>query len=415
MKNLLQSLLIITILSIASSCEITKEKRTEVLKEGTWRGVITMQGMELPFNFIVKKDSGNYKITLINSVEKIELDEVIVKNDSVFITLHIFDININAKIKGNKLEGFYRKNYLEGYELPFTATFDDEHTYSENPTSNNSKFDGKWQVKFTEPDGKTYPSIGLFDTNEEKSKGTFLTPLGDYRYLEGFTNGDEMLLSTFDGNHAFIFKATLINDSTLVGDFWSGKYWHETWTATKNAKASLPSDLELTYIKEGYEKIDFSFPDLEGNPISPTDEKYKNKVVLLQIFGTWCPNCMDETKFYADWYAKNKGRGVEIIALAYEQKDDFEYAKSRVTKMKERYQANYDFLIAGTSNKKAASKSLPMLNEIISFPTSIFIDRKGNVRRVHTGFTGPATGVYYEQFVEDFNDFMDQLLKENSN
>lgn len=415
MKNPLHYLLCIAIFSIVCSCNTAREKRIEILQEGNWRGAITMQGMELPFNFIVKKDSAYYSITLINGEEKIELNEVVVKNDSVFITLHIFDIDINAKINGNKLEGIYRKNYLENYELPFTATFNDKHTHQKNTRLKNQKFDGKWQVKFTEPDGKTYPSIGIFNTNEEKSKGTFLTPLGDYRYLEGFTNDNEMLLSTFDGNHAFIFKAELINDSTLTGDFWSGQSWHETWTASKNPKASLPSDLEATYLKEGYEKVDFSFPDLEENLVSPTDEKYKNKVVLLQIFGTWCPNCMDETKFYADWYSKNKDRGVEIIALAYEQKDDFEYAKSRVTKMKERYQADYDFVIAGTASKKAASKSLPMINEIISFPTSIFIDRKGNVRRIHTGFSGPATGVYYEQFVEDFNDFMNQLLAETSN
>ncbi len=415
MKHLLHILLTIATLSIFSSCHTTQEKEAAILQAGTWRGEITMQGMGLPFNFIVKKDSGNYKITLVNSIEKIELDEIVVKNDSVFITLHIFDIDIEAKINGNKLEGIYRKNYLEDYELPFTATFGDKYTRRENSEPENSKFDGKWQVQFTEPGGKTYPSIGIFNTTEEKLKGTFLTLLGDYRYLEGFTNGNGMLLSTFDGNHAFIFKAKLINDSTLMGDFWSGKSWHETWTATKNPKAALPSYLETTYLKEGYEKVDFSLPDLEGNLVSPTDKKYENKVVLLQIFGTWCPNCMDETKFYTNWYSKNKDRGVEIIALAYEQKDDFGYAKSRVIKMKERYQANYDFVIAGTSNKEAASKSLPMLNEIISFPTSIFIDRKGNVRRIHTGFTGPATGVYYEQFVEDFNDFMDQLLAETGN
>ncbi len=415
MKNLLWSLLIIAILSIASSCDTTKEKRIEVLKEGTWRGVITMQGTELPFNFIVKKDSSKYRITLINSEEKIVLDEVEVKNDSVFITLHIFDIDISAKITDNRLEGVYRKNYLENYVLPFTATFNNGYTYSENPISNNSKFDGKWEVKFTEPDGKIYPSIGVFNTTNKKLTGTFLTPLGDYRYLEGFVNDNKMLLSTFDGNHAFVFKATLINDSTLTGDFWSGQSWHESWTATKNPDVTLPSDLELTYLKDGYDQVEFSFPDLEGKLVSPADQKYKGKVMLLQIFGTWCPNCMDETKFYADWYAKNRDRGVEIIALAYEQKDDFEYAKERIIKMKKRFNADYDFVIAGTSNKEVASKSLPMLNQIISFPTSIIIDRKGKVRRIHTGFTSPATGIYYEQFVEDFNNFMDQLLKENSN
>jgi thiol-disulfide isomerase/thioredoxin len=155
---------------------------------------------------------------------------------------------------------------------------------------------------------------------------------------------------------------------------------------------------------------------LDGKPVSLKDEKYQNKVVILQIFGTWCPNCMDETKFYAQWYDKNKDKGVEIIGLAYENqkngKADFDYASERVLKMKEKLNANYDFVIAGTSSSKAASESLPMLNKVMSFPTSIIIDKKGKVRRIHTGFSGPATGKYYEEFVNDFNGFMHELLNE---
>ena len=46
---------------------------------------------------------------------------------------------------------------------------------------------------------------------------------------------------------------------------------------------------------------------------------------MLQLSGTWCPNCKDETKFLAPWYEKNKDRGVEIIGLAYEKKADRAY------------------------------------------------------------------------------------------
>jgi thiol-disulfide isomerase/thioredoxin len=169
---------------------------------------------------------------------------------------------------------------------------------------------------------------------------------------------------------------------------------------------------ELTYLKEGYDQIEFSFPGLDGKPVTLQDEKYQNKVVMLQIFGTWCPNCMDETKFYADWYDKNKDKGVEIIGLAYEAKDDFEYAKARVEKMKQKYNVGYDYVIAGIYDKEAAAKTLPMLNHVLSFPTTIFIDKKGKVRRIHTGFSGPATGKYYEEFVDEFNSFMNTLINE---
>ncbi len=175
----------------------------------------------------------------------------------------------------------------------------------------------------------------------------------------------------------------------------------------------LPDANSLTYLKEGYEQIDFSFPDLDGNLTSLKDEKYKDKIVILQIFGTWCPNCMDETRFLSEWYNKNRSQGVEIIGLAYEIKPEFEYARDRVLTMKEKLDVPYDFLIAGTSSTQSASESLPMLNKVMSFPTSIIIDKKGKVRRIHTGFSGPATGVYYEEFVDDFNQFMQELINES--
>jgi hypothetical protein len=103
---------------------------------------------------------------------------------------------------------------------------------------------------------------------------------------------------------------------------------------------------------------------------------------------------------------------VEIIGLAYERKDDFEYASSRIRKMKEKLAVPYEVLIAGTADKEAAAKTLPMLNHILSFPTTIFIDRKGAIRKIHTGFSGPGTGAYYTQFVEEFNTLMDKLLHE---
>jgi thiol-disulfide isomerase/thioredoxin len=168
----------------------------------------------------------------------------------------------------------------------------------------------------------------------------------------------------------------------------------------------------LTYLKEGFDKISFSFPDMEHNRISPSDEKYEGKVLILQIFGTWCPNCMDETKFLTQWYNDNHDRGVEILGLAYERKDDFDYASARVKKMKEKLGVPYDFVIAGTNDKEKAAETLPMLNKVIAFPTTIFIGKDGKVKHIRTGFEGPGTGIYYERFKERFNQIMGDLLAE---
>jgi thiol-disulfide isomerase/thioredoxin len=146
--------------------------------------------------------------------------------------------------------------------------------------------------------------------------------------------------------------------------------------------------------------------------ISSADERFKGKVVILQIFGTWCPNCMDETKFLSEWYNKNKDRGVEILGLAYERKDDFEYASDRVKKMKEKLDVPYDFVVAGTNDKLKAAETLPMLNKVLAFPTTIFIGKDGKVKHIRTGFEGPGTGIYYEQFKQRFNELINELLTE---
>jgi hypothetical protein len=123
---------------------------------------------------------------------------------------------------------------------------------------------------------------------------------------------------------------------------------------------------------------------------------------------------MDETKFLAPWYTENKERGVEIIGLAYERKPDFAYASARVKKMIDKLDVSYDFVVAGTDDKEKASQTLPMLNRVVAFPTTIFIGKDGKVKKIHTGFSGPGTGVYFEQFKEQFNQTINELLVEDT-
>ena len=405
-----KSILATAFLSLVfSSCE--KPLPEAGLKEGIWRGQITAQDNDIPFNFSVEKNEGVYSIDLINGDEKLKIDEVNILGDSLFFNMHIFDISIRAKMIGDSLKGSYTKNYADNYVLPFTAVYGKKGRF--DTLSSSDAFDGTWETRFIDEDGKETDAIGIFKAEDSILKGTFLTQTGDYRYLDGYTDKDTMHLYTFDGNHIYKFKAYKENDSMLKGEYWSGKTSYKTFVSVRNDSARLPDANTLTYLKEGYDKVEFSFPDLDGNLVRLDDEKYKGKVVILQIFGTWCPNCMDETRFYSDWYRKNSEQGVEIIGLAYEIKPDFDYARDRVLTMKTKLEVPYDFLIAGTSSTESASESLPMLNRVMSFPTSIIIDRKGKVRRIHTGFSGPATGVYYEEFVDEFNQFMKVLLEES--
>jgi thiol-disulfide isomerase/thioredoxin len=400
---------------IAFSCLLTAcTPSTPELKTGIWRGVLEIQGQELPFNFrIVKDSSGGYDAYLKNATEELLLDEVVFKNDSVDLVLHVFDAQLRASIRGDSLNGFFILNYRDNYRLPFKAAFGQDFRFA--PTENREvsiDFSGKYQVLFTN-ESDTTEAIGIVRQDGTYAEGSFVTPTGDYRFLEGGMFDDTLYLSTFDGNHSYLFKAYQENDSILQGDYWSGRSFHQTWTGIKKETPILPDAESLTYLKPGFEKLEFSFPDLNGNTVSLSDDRFKNKVVILQIFGTWCPNCMDETKFLSPWYNNNKDRGVEILGLAFERKPDFTYASERVKKMKVKWNVAYDFVIAGVDDKAKASETLPALNRIVAFPTTIFIGKDGNVKYIHTGFEGPGTGIYHEQFKQRFNEIVNELLSED--
>jgi thiol-disulfide isomerase/thioredoxin len=398
---------------LAASCSTEKEAANP-LKTGIWRATIEIQGQPLPFNFdLVRDDKGGYDLYIINAAERLLLDEITVNNDSIDIALHIFDANIKGKIKGDTIEGEFIKNYEKDYNIPFLAVYGQAYRFEKSKDQSNiPDFSGKYSVNFITEDDTTV-AVGIFNQVKDSVTGTFLTETGDYRYLQGNVSDGMMKLSTFDGNHAYLFTALKREDGRLSGEYYSGKTYMAFWDGYKDENAKLRDPESLTYLKPGFEKIEFNFPDVNGNPVSLTDEKYKGKVVILQMFGTWCPNCMDETKFLVPWYNENKHRGVEIIGLAYERKADFEYASTRVKKMIEKFQVPYDFVIAGTNDKAAAAETLPQLNKVVAFPTTIFIGKDGKVKKIHTGFTGPGTGIYYDQFVQHFNEIVNELLSDD--
>ncbi|HEY5744762.1 MAG TPA: TlpA disulfide reductase family protein [Chryseolinea sp.] len=403
----------LTLVSLAGC--LAKKETQQVLKTGTWRATIEIQGQPLPFNIDIEKDNADgYDVYLRNAEERLLLDEVTVTGDSVDIVLHVFDANIKARIKGDTLQGEFIKNYEKDYNLPFLAVYGQTHRFEKGLKQDSiPDFSGKYAVNFIHETDTTV-AVGIFKQIGDSVTGTFLTPTGDYRYLQGNVANGMLQLSTFDGNHAYIFTAIKTPDGKLMGEYYSGKTWMEFWEGQKNDNAALPDADKLTFLKEGYETVAFTFPDVTGKKVSLTDDKYKNKVVILQLFGTWCPNCMDETKFLAPWYKENQKRGVEIIGMAYERKPDFEYASSRVKKMAEKLDVTYDFVIGGTNDKALASETLPMLNAVVAFPTTIFIGKDGKVKKIHTGFSGPGTGLYYEQFVQHFNETVNELLREDA-
>jgi len=379
-----------------------------------WRGALDIKDAEIPFTFDWYTENGTPKMVMYNGAEAIEAKEVVLKGDSFEVQLPVFLSSIEGVVEGDKMHGMWMNHAKpKRYNLPFSATKGQQPRFSGSETP--ADFSGKWEVDFS-PDTKDhYKAIGIFEQDGSTVTGTFLTETGDYRFLEGAVRGQELFLSTFDGAHAFLFTAKL-TDGSIQGEFRSGKHWVEPWVASRNQQFELSNPDSLTYLVDGKGPFNFSVPDRDGNVVSLDNERYQGKVTIVQILGTWCPNCMDETAYLTQLYDAYHEKGLEIVGLCFERcqksEQDTEKAYAAMARMRSHMGVEYPFLLAGEASKGDALKLMPMLNKIISFPTTIFIDRTGTVRKIHTGFYGPGTGDYFKRYKEHTDEFVRALLME---
>ena len=395
---------------LLNSCK--KDKKVAI-SEGIWLAELEVMDNEiLPFNFELSKSaSGKYQLEIYNASEVIHVDEIEISNDSIIIKTPVFEGYIAGTFTDKSIKGQFIKESLDRI-VPFEAVYGEADRFKIN-NSSIENISGVWETEFEPNTDDAYIAKGIFTQRDDKVTGTFRTTTGDYRYLEGVVTGDSLKLSAFDGAHAFLFTAK-VTDSSLNGAFYSGNHSKELFVAKRNDAYELPSADSLTFIKDGYDKFAFSFPNEFGESISLEDERFKNKVVIVQIMGTWCPNCLDESKYYIDYLKKNNSSELEIVALAFEYAKTKEGAFKSIKRMKDRIGVEYPVLLAqfGSSDKEKAQQKLPMLNHVLSYPTSIFIDKKGNVRKIHTGFNGPATGEKFIEFKKEFEAFVKELQAE---
>ncbi len=422
---------------------------------GIWRGVLYLEGKDfqkiknstkdyqgkgdnyiagqLPFNFEVVYDGdpidGKFHIDIINGDERIRVDDIKLgrnrlkeRRDTMRVTLPIFHSYISAVIEDKVIEGYYFVPSKENYRIKFVAKHAQNYRFTELKKQPKSNVSGKWEVTFGAGTPDEEKAVGEFKQNAEHLTGTFMTETGDYRYLEGTiqereidgnASVDKLFLSCFDGSHTFLFEA-IVNKDEMNGAFWygipyKGKDAKTTWTAKRNPNASLRDPHSLTSTKNGATSLNFSFPSTEGKNVSPND--FNGKVRIIQILGSWCPNCLDETRFLTDYLQKNANPDLQVIGLAYEKSHEPQARLALVKQYQKQLNIAYPLLSAGYANKDSAAASLPQLSSIMSFPTTIFIDKKGKIRRIHTGFSGPATSEYLA-YKKEFDAFVKTLLAE---
>ncbi|MDR1743473.1 MAG: TlpA family protein disulfide reductase [Dysgonamonadaceae bacterium] len=409
MRNFYWSFFVLTVLLSVISCR----EQTE-LKDGVWRGELTVAGnKKAPFLFETSRSqTDSATVTLRNGEERVDLTGATFHGDTLVIPIAAYDAVIKGFVGGGKIEGKFIKNYIENDPgVPFSAIFGQHKRFEPTDKPTSEKIDGKWDVLFIGEKGDTTRNVGIFKSDNGIVTGSVLTHSGDLRYLEGIYTETGAKLSAFSGLSPYLIEIAFAGSARFSGNFYTTRSITRI-EGTRNDRAELSDPYSLAKLRPGCETLSFHLPNLNGKVVSLQDESYRDKVIIVSILGSWCPNCLDETAYLAPWYDANKQRGVEIIGIAFERKNDFNYAKETLSRLKNRYQINYELLFGGEVGKESIGKILPELENFSSYPSTLFIDKKGKVRKIHTGFSGPATGLFYEEFKKDFNTLIDHLLAE---
>lgn len=380
------------------------------LEDGIWHADLQLND-STNLSFILKTSAGTMVIE--NADERIELTDIRYEDDSVWARFPYYDSELRFTNLGPLLNGeFVNHGKTSNNVLYFRALKDMPYRFTLQPLPASGNLSGRWQLIFDGEEGVNKSNVAIFNQRGNRVTGTVLTATGDHRFLDGELNGNKLKLSTFNGAFVMLYDGILNNDGTLTGHFYSGKTGYDTWTAFRNDSASLPDPSSLSFIKPSAGKFNFSFPDINGKRWTMDDASFRNKVSVVQIMGTWCPNCLDESVFLNDYFQKNHASGVEMIAIDYERTTDSVKVWNNIKRIRERLGITYPIVFGGISNRDSASATLPMIDKIFAYPTTIFVDKKGVVRKIHTGFSGPAAPEEFEHYQQEFDVFVRNLLAE---
>lgn len=398
------------------------------LPPGIWRGVLFLSDVqegfdekskgELPFNFEVVYDTpDSFHIVIHNGEERIVVDDIQMgidrrtSHDTLWINFPVYDSHFRAKYEEDAIEGFWVARNRKDYQIKFTARHGQDFRFFQNPDPPAADLTGRWECRFEIESENPTTSIGDFVQKGNYITGTFMSPTGDDRFLEGQVSGDRMLLSVFDGSHAYLYEAKILPDGQLTGIYRSGNHFKTYWEGKRNDTIQLidlGDPYSLTQMKQTGEKFSISLPDPEGNIVDLSASPYAGKPKIIQVMGTWCPNCRDETEFLLEYLKNNPDPGFEILGISFERHTDEQKARAAIATYRDKMKIPYTIVYGGSNNKDKASEVLPMLNKVMAFPTLLFLNASDEVVAIHTGFSGPATSGY-EAFKTEFNALVEQM------
>jgi thiol-disulfide isomerase/thioredoxin len=405
------------ILSFFLSTVASAEPPASQPAPSVYRCTLESAGGELPFIMELSSKADGPEGWIINGSERIELPKIMRMREEAkvgFLFPH-YDSLIEAAFdrQANTMRGTWSKRGAKDQmtQMPFAAEAYKGYRFTPKIKMTEEVVPsfpvaGRWSVQFA---SDKEPCVGIFKSGSgNEFEGTFLTTTGDYRFLAGSYEHGLLRLSCFDGSHAFLFHATMKHDGTLDGHFWSGPKFHDTWTAKRDDKAALPDGFTLTKVNPKAHLKDLKFHDLEGK--EATVAGLLGKATVIEIFGSWCPNCHDAADLLVALEKRHGASGLKIIGLAFEASGDTERDSKQVKRYMARHGANYPVLLAGVKDRDKASAALPVIDGLKGYPSFLFVDANGEIRSTYTGFSGPATGEDYKTLCRQFDDTVRGLL-----
>lgn len=378
---------------------------------GPWRAALELAGGSLRFGLEVAGAGDAPAVRtgparLCNGPRCNPISRIVQRGDSIVFEIGDYAATIAARFAGDSLVGTYRNVGNRGPRtIPFHAA---RGRWPVTPAP--PALIGRWDATFFQ-DWRTSPRVFSFADGARGLQGTVLSSTGDYGFFWGTASADSFAIGHFDGSFVYLLRGRIDGD-TLRGTFHAGEKSQIPWKAVRSTgQPHLRSATEMTQADTAA-PFRFRFPAVDGGMVGSDDARFHHKVVLVDVFGSWCPTCHDAAPDLVRLYHDYHPRGLEIVGLAYEVTGDSAVDAAQVRRYREKFAIPFPLLLAGVNTTDAAAATLPQLIGFTSFPTTIFLGRDGRVRRVHAGSYGPAAGAMHQAQVQAFRREIEALLSE---
>lgn len=359
---------------------------------GAWRATLDSPGGELPFELSIEARAAGPIVTIQNGEEAVEAPLTRDPDGSVRIEFPHYDSALTARVAedGTVLDGEWRQARAAGAvrRMPFRARAGTAPRFS-GSADTASTIAGRWAVKF-EKDANQ--AVAVLRADGTRVLGTVLTATGDHRFLAGVLQADRLRLSSFDGAHAFLYDARVQADGTLRGTFFSGDAWQEGFSARRDEAAKLPDEFAHARWSEDPGLLWIEGVGVDGRETSLGELLFGARASVVQIAGSWCPNCHDELRWLAPLAQELAPQGLRAVTLGFELAGERERDLRQLARMRARHGAVHPFLLVGTADKERAAAAIGAIDRVIAFPTLAILSADGRALAVHSGFSGPATG-----------------------